>query len=56
MAVTLTKSDTAEFGAPVFPDDSVSMVGYQAAVVIPQYNMIAKYYLKGYADQGALPE
>ena len=56
MAVTLTKSDTAGFGASVFPDDSVSMVGYQAAVVIPQYNMIAKYDLKGYADQGALPE
>ena len=56
MAVTLNKSDTAGFGKSVFPDDSVGMVVYQAAVVIPQYNMIAKYDLKGYADQGALPE
>ena len=56
MAVTLTTSDTVGFGEPFFPDDSVGMVGYQAAVVIPQYKMIVKYDLKGYADQGALPE
>ena len=53
-AVTLNTSDTARFGKPVFPDDWVGMVGYQPAVVIPQYNMIVKYDLKGYADQGAL--
>ena len=32
------------------------MVGYQASVVISQYNMIVKYDLKRYDDQGALTE
>ena len=32
------------------------MIGDQAVVGIPQYKMIVKYDLKGYADQEALPE
>ena len=52
----MTTSDTVGFGEPVFPDDSVGMVGYQADIVIPQYNMIVKYDLKGYSDQAELPE
>ena len=32
------------------------MFGAQAVIVIPQYNMIVKYELKGYADQAVLPE
>ena len=32
------------------------MFGSKAVVVIPQYSMIFKYYLKGYADQSALPD
>ena len=39
-----------------FPDESGGMVGYQAVVGIPQYYMIVKYELKGYADQAALPD
>ena len=31
------------------------MVGVQAIVGIPQYNMIVMYDLKGYADQSTLP-
>ena len=32
------------------------MFGAQAVIVIPQYNMIVKYELKGYADQAYLME
>ena len=51
MAVTLTASDTAGFVALGFLDESGGMVGAQAVLGIPQYNMIVQYDLKGYADQ-----
>ena len=54
MAVILTASETAGFVALGFPDESGGMVGAQAVVGTPQYNMIVKYDLKGYADQAAL--
>ena len=54
MAVTLTARDTAGFVALSFPDESGGMVVSQSVVCIPQYDMIVKYYLKGYADQEAL--
>ena len=50
MAVTFIASDTAGFVALGFPDESRGMVGSQAVIFIPQYNMIVKYDLKGYAD------
>ena len=34
-----------------FPDESGRMVGSQFIVGTPQYNIIVKYDLKGYADQ-----
>ena len=39
---------------PGFPDDSGVWFGYHAVVGIPQYYMVVKYDLKGYADQSAL--
>ena len=51
MAVTLTASDTAGFVALGFLDESGGMVGAQAVLGIPQYNMIVQYDLKGYAYQ-----
>ena len=56
MSVTLTASDTAGFVALGIPGASGGMVGAQAIVGIPQYNMAVKYELKGYANQSALPE
>ena len=56
MAVTLNASDTAGFLALGFPDESGWMVGVHAIVVIPQYNIIVKYDLKGYSDQSVLPD
>ena len=37
-----------------FPDDSGVWFGSHAVVGIPQYYMVVKYDLKGYADQSAL--
>ena len=56
MAVTFTAFETSGFVALGFPDESGGMVGSQAVTGIPQYNMIVKYYLKGYADQAVLPD
>ena len=56
MAVTLTASDTSGFVALGFPAKSGGMFGDKAVVGIPQYNMIVKYDLKGYADQSALTD
>ena len=55
MSVNLTEINTSRFVNLGFPDESWGMVGYQAVVGIPQYNMIVKYDLNGYADQAALP-
>ena len=56
MAVTLNAREIAGFVALAFPDESGDMVGSQAVVCIPQYNMIFKYYLKGYSKQAALTD
>ena len=56
MDVILTASDISGFVALVLPDKSGDMVRAQAVVTITQYNMIVKYDLKGYADQGALSD
>ena len=55
MAVTLAESDTVGFLALAFPYESGGMVGSQAIVGIPQYNMIVKYERKWYSYQVALP-
>ena len=55
MAVTLVTSNTSVFVYLGLPDESGDMVGSQSVVGIPQYNMIVKYDLMGYADQAALP-
>ena len=56
MAITLTASDTSGFVVLGSPDELGGMVGAKAVVDTPQYKMIVKYDLKGYADQEALPE
>ena len=56
MAVTLTASETVGFVAIGFPDESGGMVGSQAVVGIPKYNMIVTYDLKGCDDQAALTD
>ena len=56
MDVTLTASNTSRFVAIGFPEESVGMVGAQTSICIPQYNMIIKYDIKGYADQSELLE
>ena len=56
MSVTLTASDTAGFVALGIPGASGGMVGAQAVIGIPQYNMIVKYHLKGCSNQAALPD
>ena len=56
MAVTFNSSDTVGFVALSFPDQSGGMFGSKAVVVIPQYSMIFKYYLKGYSKQAALTD
>ena len=56
MDVNFTASDTAVFGDLGLTDESGGMVVDQAVVGIPQYNMIVKYDLKGYADQAALTD
>ena len=48
MSVTSVASNTSGFVVLGFPGDSVGMVGAQAVVGIPQYNMIFKYDLKEY--------
>ena len=55
MAVTLTAIDTVVFVDLALPDKWGGMVGYQDVIGIPQYNMIVKDGLKGYADQAAMP-
>ena len=55
MSVTFTARDTSGFVALGLPDESGGMVVSQAVVSIPQYNIIVKYGLKGYADQEVLP-
>ena len=47
MAVTFDASDTAGFVALVFPDESGGVIGAQAVIGIPQYNIIFQYDLKG---------
>ena len=54
MGINLTASGTSGFVTRGFPDKSEGMVGSQAVVGIPQYNMLVKYGLKGYADQAEL--
>ena len=39
-----------------FPDESGGAVGAHYVAVIPYYNMIVKYNLKGYSDQVVLPD
>ena len=56
MAVTFDASDTAGFVALVFPDESGGVIGAQAVIGIPQYNIIFQYDLKGQAEQVALPD
>ena len=51
----MTSSDTLGFVALSFPGESGGVIGDQAVVGIPQYNIIVKYDIKGYADQAALP-
>ena len=41
---------------PGFPDNSGVWFGAHAVVGIPQYYMVVKYDLKGYAEQAALPD
>ena len=55
MAVTFDASDTAGFVALVFPDESGGVIGAQAVIGIPQYNIIFQYDLKGQAEKEALP-
>ena len=54
MTVNFTASKIAGFVVLGFPDESGGVVGYQAVVGIPQYNIIVKYDLMGYSDQIAL--
>ena len=56
MVITLNAITTLGFVALGFPDESGGMFGAQDIVGIPQYNMIVKYDLKGYAEQSALPD
>ena len=56
MGVTLTASNISRFVSLGFPDESGGMVGDQAVICIPQYNIIVKYDLKGYSEQIVPPD
>ena len=56
MADNLTAIYTVVFVDLVLPDEAGGMVGAQASLGIPQYNILAKYDIKVYADQAALSD